>query len=35
MVIENPEVYLNNSNLSLKKNIIWFKLLAQKREIDK
>lgn len=35
IVIKDLEIYLINSNLLLRKNIIWFKLLIQKRKTDK
>ncbi len=35
IVIEDLEVHLRNSNLFPGKNVIWFELSAQKREIDK
>lgn len=35
IVIEDLKMHLNNSNLPIENNIICFKLLAQKKDIDK
>lgn len=35
ITIEDLEVCMSDLNLPLKKNVLWFESLAQKKEIDK